>query len=127
MSGLQVIHSGGTGRAQGDRHLLQSAENVGIILLEAPDPRQPCQGPGGLVAVQDPKIRQAQGQLPPGARPVGEHQAGDGQTDRQTDRQCPQEPPQAPQGHLTHQWAGQFMGLRERFSGVAGTEKMLGL
>lgn len=89
---MQVTRSGGPGGARGDGHLLQRAENVGIVLLEAPDPRQPCQGPGGLVAVQDPKIRQAQGQLPPGARPVGEHQAGDGQTDRQS----PQEPPGHP-------------------------------
>lgn len=56
-------------------HLVHGAEDVGIVLLEAPDPRQPRQGPRGLVAMEHPEVGQPQGQLPPGSGPVGEHEA----------------------------------------------------
>lgn len=53
-------HGGGDG-TWGDAHLLQRAEDVSVVLLEAPDPGQPRQSARGLVAVQHPEISQAQG------------------------------------------------------------------
>lgn len=65
------------GRAGGG-HLIRGTEDVGVILLEAPQPRQPPQAAGGLGPVQGPEVRQPQGQLSPGSGPVGEHQAEGG-------------------------------------------------
>lgn len=59
--------------------LVHGTEDVGVVLLEAADASQSGQGPRQLVPVQDAEVRHPQGQLPPGARPVVEHQAA-GQT-----------------------------------------------
>lgn len=45
-------------------HLSRGAENVGIILLEAPDTGESMEGTGVLVAVQRSKVREANRQLP---------------------------------------------------------------
>lgn len=56
-------------------YLIRGAEDVRVVLLEAPQPGQASQGAGGLGPVKGPKVCQSQGQLPPGSGPVGEHQA----------------------------------------------------
>lgn len=63
---------------QGKGHLIRCTEDVCVILLEAPQPRQAPQTARGLRPVQGPEVRQSQGQLPPGSGPVGEHQAEGG-------------------------------------------------
>lgn len=63
---------------QGKGHLIRCTEDVRVILLEAPQPRQAPQTARGLCPVQGPEVRQSQGQLPPGSGPVGEHQAEGG-------------------------------------------------
>lgn len=45
----------------GKRHLIWCTEDVGVILLEAPQPGQSPQTARGLGPVQDPEVRQAQG------------------------------------------------------------------
>ena len=57
-------------------HLFHGAEDVSVVLLEAPHPGKACEGSGELVPVEHPEVSQPDGKLPPGARPVGEHQAG---------------------------------------------------
>lgn len=47
---------------------------MSVILLEAAHSGQPGQRSRQLVSVEDPEIRQPQGELPPRARPVTEHQ-----------------------------------------------------
>jgi hypothetical protein len=51
------------------------AEDVGVVLLETPHSSQPRQGPAVLISVQDAKVGQPEGKLPPRPRPVAEHQA----------------------------------------------------
>ena len=51
------------------------AEDVGIVLLEAAHACQALQGPTVLIAVQDAKVRKAQGELPVAACAVGKHEA----------------------------------------------------
>lgn len=67
-----------TGISNRCRHLVHGTENVGIILLEPAHPRQPSQGPRGLIAMQYPKISQAEGQLPPGSRAMAKHKTTGG-------------------------------------------------
>ena len=51
------------------------AEDVGIVLLESAHTCQALQGPAVLIAVQDAKVRKAQGELPVAAGAVGKHEA----------------------------------------------------
>ena len=50
------------------------AEDVGIVLLESAHTRQPLQGPAVLIAVQDAKVREAQGELSVAACAIGKHE-----------------------------------------------------
>lgn len=79
---------------RGDTHLLQCTEDVCIVLLEAPHTCQAGQGAGGLIAMQHPKVSQAQRQLPPRSWPVGEHEAAKRWTDGWTSALL--SPPSAP-------------------------------
>lgn len=65
-------------------HLVHGAEDMSIILLEAADAGETCQGSRQLVPVQDAKVGHAKGQLSPGARPVIKHQTGAKQIDRRS-------------------------------------------
>lgn len=58
-----------------DHHLIHPAEDVSVVLLEAPNSGQTSQRSRQLVSVQDAEISQPQRELPPRARPVAEHQA----------------------------------------------------
>jgi hypothetical protein len=51
------------------------AEDMCVILLEAPHARQPLESATVLVAVQHAKVGHADGQLPVAAQPVPKHQA----------------------------------------------------
>ena len=68
-------------------HLLHCAENVGVILLEAPHSGQAGQGSWQFVPVEDPKVCQPQRKLPPRARPVAVHQTK-GQPQRRKSGKC---------------------------------------
>ena len=50
---------------------------MSVILLEAPDPCQPRESTGELVAVKHTKVRHPQGQLPPRPRSVVKHKTVD--------------------------------------------------
>jgi len=54
--------------------VIWGAEDVGVVLLEAPDAGQPRQGAGQLVAVEHAEVRHAEGQLAPGPVPVVENE-----------------------------------------------------
>ncbi len=56
-------------------HLVRSAEDVRVVLLEPPDPDEPGERPGQLVAVEDAEVGQAQGELLPRADAVVEDEA----------------------------------------------------
>jgi len=45
------------------RHLLRTAEDMAVVLHELPQPEQAVQRAAGLLAVHDPKLRQAQRQI----------------------------------------------------------------
>jgi hypothetical protein len=51
-------------------HLVGPAEDVRVVLLEAPDAREAVQGPRELVAVQHAKVGEAEGELAVGAGAV---------------------------------------------------------
>lgn len=55
-------------------NLFDCAENVGVVLLEPSHSREPRQGPGKLVPVEDTEIGQPQRKLPPRSDSVVEDQ-----------------------------------------------------
>ncbi len=56
-------------------NLRRHAEDVGVVLLEAAYASETSERAGKLVAVQNPKISEANGQLAVGADAMVEHQA----------------------------------------------------
>lgn len=71
-------------------HLIHGAEDMSVILLEAADTGEASQGSWQLIPMQDAKVRHAEGQLSPGARPVVKHQTVVKQMQREkhTDYNC---------------------------------------
>lgn len=59
-------------------HLINSAEYMSVVLLEAPDPRQTRQRSRELVTVQHAEVGQSERKFTPGARPMTEHQTDGG-------------------------------------------------
>ncbi len=64
---VKVVHSGST-------DLVNSAENVSVVLLESAHSSQTGQSSGQLVPVQHSEVRHSDGQLLPRPRPVVKHQ-----------------------------------------------------
>lgn len=64
-----------TSRTTPKAHLVHPAEDVGVVLLEAADSGQAAQRSRQLVPVEHAEVGHPEGEFPPGARPVAEHQA----------------------------------------------------
>lgn len=112
-------------------NLFRCAEDMCIILAEASYPSQTPQRPRVLIAVKCAKISPANGQFPPRAHSLLKHHTAQKETQRHRfmihNNRKNNNKQLVRTGHVAHQWAGQFIGLRAKVCGSHVTVNMFSL